>query len=67
MCRREARPTGSGAVRFWQEIYDEQGVLVEVVGRLGLADVRAFGLTRVDCETLLQRLGFKAHVDITAA
>jgi hypothetical protein len=41
--------------------------LVEVVGRLGLADVRAFGLTWVDCETLLQRLGFKAHVDITAA
>jgi hypothetical protein len=41
--------------------------LVEVVGRLGLADVRAFGLTWEDCEGLLQRLGFKAHVEITAA
>ena len=41
--------------------------LVEVVGRLGLADVRAFGLTWEDCEALLQRLGFKAHVEITAA
>jgi hypothetical protein len=41
--------------------------LSEVVGRLGLADVRAFGLTWEDCETLLQRLGYKAHVEITAA
>lgn len=41
--------------------------LAEVVGRLGLADVRAFGLTWEDCEQLLNQLGFKAHVEITAA
>ena len=40
--------------------------LPEVVGRLGLADVRAFGLTWEDCEQLLNRLGYKAHVEITA-
>jgi hypothetical protein len=40
--------------------------LSEVVARLGVADVRAFGLTWEDCESLLQRLGFKAHVEITA-
>ncbi len=38
----------------------------EIVGRLGLADMRAFGLTWEDCEQLLQRLGYKAHVEITA-
>lgn len=40
--------------------------LAEVVGRLGLADVRAFGLTWDDCEQLLRQLGYKAHVEITA-
>jgi hypothetical protein len=40
--------------------------LAEVVGRLGLADVRAFGLRWEDCEQLLQRLGYKFHVEITA-
>ena len=40
--------------------------LADVVGRLGLANVRAFGLTWEDCERLLHRLGYKAHVEITA-
>lgn len=40
--------------------------LAAVVGRLGLADVRAFGLTWDDCEQLLRQLGYKAHVEITA-
>jgi len=38
-----------------------------VVARLGLADVRAFGLEWSDCEELLQQLGFFARVDIVAA
>jgi hypothetical protein len=38
-----------------------------VVARLGLADVRAFGLEWDDCEQLLQQLGYSAHVDIVAA
>jgi cobyrinic acid a,c-diamide synthase len=36
-----------------------------VVGRLGVADVRAFGLTWDDCEDLLGRLGFSARIEIT--
>ena len=41
--------------------------LAQVVGRLGLADVKAFGLAWDDCEALLKRLGFTAKVEITAA
>ena len=42
-------------------------VLSPVVSRLGVADVRAFGLTWEDCEQLLDRLGFTARVEIVAA
>jgi hypothetical protein len=38
----------------------------DVVARLGLADVRTFGLTWKDCEELLKRLGYAAHVQIMA-
>jgi len=38
-----------------------------VVSRLGLADVRAFGLAWEDCEQLLRQLGYAARVDIVAA
>jgi hypothetical protein len=41
--------------------------LSSVVSRLGVADVRAFGLTWEDCEQLLDRLGYTARVDIVAA
>ena len=39
----------------------------DVVARLGLADVRAFGLTWEDCEQLLQRLGYSARIEIVTA
>jgi cobyrinic acid a,c-diamide synthase len=38
----------------------------DVVARLGVADVRAFGLTWDDCEELLGRLGYKARIEIIA-
>jgi hypothetical protein len=38
-----------------------------VVSRLGVADVRAFGLAWEDCEQLLRQLGYAARVDIVAA
>jgi hypothetical protein len=38
-----------------------------VVSRLGLADVRAFGLSWEDCEEFLRQLGFCARVDVVAA
>ena len=37
-----------------------------VVSRLGVADVRAFGLTWEDCENLLDRLGYRARVEVSA-
>ena len=37
-----------------------------VIGRLGVADVRAFGLTWEDCENLLERLGYRARVEVFA-
>ena len=38
-----------------------------VVPRLGVADVRAFGLAWEDCEEFLNKLGFAARVDVVAA
>jgi hypothetical protein len=45
----------------------DASVLSQVVARLGVADVRAFGLTWEDCEQLLSTLGFSARVEIVAA
>ncbi len=51
------------------EEFDEHdaAVISAVVSRLGVADVRAFGLTWDDCEDLLGRLGFSVRVEIVAA
>ena len=38
----------------------------DAVARLGLADVRAFGLTWEDCETILKRLGYDTRIEIVA-
>ena len=38
----------------------------EVVARLGVADVRAFGLTWEDCEQFLKSLGCSVHVEVVA-
>ncbi|MGE3978315.1 MAG: hypothetical protein AB7F94_12090 [Nitrospira sp.] len=38
----------------------------DVVARIGVADVRAFGLTWEDCEQLLAQLGYSAQVTIIA-
>ncbi len=35
-----------------------------IAGRIGLADVRAFGLTWEDCEGFLSRLGYRAKIDV---
>lgn len=36
------------------------------VAKLGLADVRDFGLTLEDCESLLKRLGYSMRVDVVS-
>lgn len=38
----------------------------DVVARIGVADVRAFGLTWDDCEQLFTQLGYSAQVNIVA-
>ena len=38
-----------------------------VLARLGVSDVRAFGLAWEDCEGLLHRLGFTPRVEVVAA
>ena len=40
--------------------------LSQSIGRLGMADVRAFGLTWDDCENLLRTLGFTPKVEVVA-
>lgn len=45
----------------------EMDVLRTVISRLGVADVRAFGLTWDDCEELLRQLGYAARVEIVIA
>jgi hypothetical protein len=49
--------------------FDEQdaAAISAVVARLGVADVRAFGLTWPDCEELLRQLGFSARIEIVSA
>ena len=38
----------------------------DTVSRLRVADVRAFGLTREDCEQLLNRLGCTVRVEVNS-
>ena len=49
--------------------FDEKdaATISAVVARLGVADVRAFGLTWADCEELLGQLGFSARIEIVTA
>lgn len=46
---------------------DSAAVIAAVLGRLGVADVRAFGLTWEDCQDLLHQLGYTARVEIVGA
>lgn len=41
--------------------------LATVIARLGVADVRAFGLSWEDCEQLLQKVGYAARVEVVSA
>jgi hypothetical protein len=46
---------------------DDAQTLAAVVGRLGVADVRAFGLTWEDCAELLRQVGMVARVELIPA
>jgi hypothetical protein len=41
-------------------------ILSSVIARLGVADVRVFGLAWDDCEELLHQLGFSPRVEVVA-
>jgi cobyrinic acid a,c-diamide synthase len=45
----------------------DAAVLRKVVPRLGVADVRAFGLEWSDCARMLRQLGFRARINVVAA
>jgi len=59
----------------WAEVammeaeFDERDfeTLRDIVSRLGLADVRAFGMTWEDCEDFLSRLGYRVSVEVSKA
>ena len=46
--------------------FEEQDfeILREIVSRVGLADVRAFGITWENCEDFLSRLGYRVRVEV---
>ncbi len=45
----------------------DAAVLRKVVPRLGVADVRTFGLGWDDCARMLRQLGFRARIEVVAA
>ena len=45
----------------------DAAVLRKVVPRLGVADVRTFGLGWEECSRLLRLLGFRARIEVVAA
>ncbi len=43
---------------------NEASVLSEVIARLGVADVRAFGLLWDDCVQILRKLGYSPRIEL---
>ena len=54
---------------MFHEDFDDKhfNVVRDAVAKLGLADVRAFGLTWEDCESLLRQLGYAVRVEVVSA
>jgi hypothetical protein len=52
-----------------EEEFDQRDLdtIRDITSRLGLADVREFGLTGEDCEGYLSRLGYRTRVDVVQA
>ena len=50
-----------------ENIPEDAAIIANVLARIGVADVRAFGLTFEDCEEMLEKLGYLIHVDVVAA
>ncbi len=54
------------AMREGEFAESDFAVIRDVVARLGLADVAAFGLTWEDAVEMLSRLGYRATVEVQA-
>ena len=50
------------------EEFDERNtdILMSIVSKIGLADVKSFGLTWEECEDMLEKLGYSAKVEVIA-
>ncbi|HEX9975162.1 MAG TPA: hypothetical protein VGD14_24120 [bacterium] len=46
---------------FEEQYFDD---IRNIVAKIGLANIKAFGLTWQDCEDFLQRLGYRARVEV---
>jgi hypothetical protein len=46
---------------------DEELLLMDIVGNLGLADVKSFGLSWEDCETMMKKLGYLIKIEASLA
>ena len=49
---------------FWAAEHNQ--AIRTVVSRLGVADVKAFGLTWEECESLLAQLGYTMRIEVQA-
>jgi len=49
-----------------EDDFDERDfeTIRDIVSRLGIADVKAFGLTWEDCEDFLSRLGYQINIQV---
>ena len=56
----QAMMDGDFVGKDWKTVRD-------IVARIGVADVRAFGLTWEDCEQSLMELGYRTEVQISQA
>ena len=58
-----------GRARDEDEEFDERDLdtVRDITSRLGLADVREFGLTWEDCDAFLSHLGYQAKVNVVRA
>ncbi len=48
-----------------EEGYEQ--VIMQALGRIGVADVKNFGLLWEDCENIMEQLGFVIKVDVERA
>ncbi len=50
-----------------EEFYErDTDLLMSIVSKVGLADVRSFGLTWEECESMLIKLGYRANINVVA-